>query len=82
MKIRSLDEIANTTAKSEVDHWVNIIFSISTIFFSLIWWSFWVFLLSAFVAILFDMQFIVVQRYNRPKMIRVYQHKNKKKNEA
>lgn len=69
LKKHSLEEIANTMAKSEVDHWINEIISISTIFFSLIWGQFWIFFLTAVFAMLFDAQFIIIQRYNRPRIV-------------
>ena len=31
----SLEEIVNTMAKSEVDHWINEMISVSTIFFAI-----------------------------------------------
>ena len=66
----TLCELANTMCKSEVDHWINVIISLSTVLFGLIWGKLWIFALAAMVAILFDAQFIVVQRYNRPVVLR------------
>ena len=65
----SLKEIANTMAKSELDHWVNEAISVSTIFFSTIWGQFWIFLITALCAMAFDSQFIIMQRYNRPRIL-------------
>ena len=76
VKNRSLEEIANTTAKSETDHWINVAISLSTLLFALIWGQFWVFMITAILAILFDSQFIIIQRYNRPRLIKLIQ-KNK-----
>lgn len=76
---RTLPEIANTMAKAEVDHWVNEIISITAIFFSLIWGMFPIFLITSIAAMLFDAQFIVVQRFNRPKVVRLIEGKKKKK---
>ena len=67
----SLEEIANTMAKSEADHWVNEIISISTIFFSFIWGQLWIFLLTAILAMIFDFQIIIIQRFNRPNVVRL-----------
>ena len=78
MKTRTLDEIANTMAKAETDHWVNELLSLTTLLFPLIWGEWWVFTLTAVVAMIFDAQFILVQRYNRPKAIRVIKHNAKK----
>lgn len=75
MKSRSLDDIAVTMAKVEVDHWVNEVLSLTTILFALLWGQWWLFVLQAVVAMVFDAQFIVVQRFNRPKALRVIKHR-------
>lgn len=66
----TMEEIANTMSKAETDHWINELISLSTLIFGVIWGEFWIFLVTAVIAMLFDAQFIVVQRYNRPKVIR------------
>lgn len=76
VKERSLEEIANTMAKVELDHWINEIISLSTLLFSLFGGQFWIFLITASAAMLFDAQFIVIQRYNRPRILRILE-KNK-----
>ena len=65
VKKHTLPEIANTMCKSETDHWINVIISLTTLLFSLMWGAFPIFLISAIAAIIFDSQFIVVQRYER-----------------
>jgi len=71
LKEHSLEEIANTMVKSEVDHWINEIISISTILFAIPWGQFWIFFVTAVAAMIFDSQFIIIQRYNRPRIIRI-----------
>ena len=69
--------------KSEVDHWINEIISVSTIFFSIPWGGFWAFFISALVAMIFDSQFIIIQRYNRPRVMKLLKKeelKSKKEN--
>ena len=70
-KLHSYEEIANTMAKSEVDHWLNELIALSSILFSLIWGELWIFVITAVAAMIFDSQFIIVQRYNRPIVLRV-----------
>lgn len=77
LKEHTLEEIANTMAKSEVDHWINEIISISTIFFAIPWGKFWIFFITAFAAMIFDSQFIIIQRYNRPRVIKALERKEK-----
>lgn len=70
LKEYSLEEIANTMSKVEVDHWINEVISLSTLLFASFWGNFWAFLISAIVAMIFDSQFIIIQRYNRPRIVK------------
>ena len=76
----SLTDIANTMAKAETDHWINEIISVTTMFFPLLWGAFPIFFITALAAMVFDAQFILVQRHNRPKVVRLIEWKNKKSN--
>ena len=71
LKENSLQSIANNMAKVEVDHWINELISLSTLLFAIPWGAFWAFFISAIVAMIFDSQFIIIQRYNRPRIIRI-----------
>ncbi len=71
IKTRTLQQLATTMAKSELDHWINEIISVVSIFFTLIWGCFPAFFITAILAMLFDLQFIIVQRYNRPIVLRI-----------
>lgn len=71
VKSRTMSEIADTMVKAETDHWVNELISLASILFSLLWGETWIFVLTAVLAMLFDAQFIVIQRYNRPKVLRI-----------
>ena len=75
----TMEEIANTMAKAETDHWINEIISLTTLLFAIIWGAFPIFLITAIAAMLFDGQFIVVQRYNRPGVVKVIELQNKKR---
>ena len=70
-KEHSLEEIANTMSKSEIDHWINEVISLSTLLFAIPWGKFWIFLVTAIVAMIFDSQFIIIQRYNRPRVVKI-----------
>ena len=75
LKEHSLEEIANTMAKSEIDHWINEAISLSTLLFIILWGLFWAFLISAIIAMIFDSQFIIIQRYNRPRIVKLLERK-------
>ncbi len=74
---RPLVDICNTMAKSEVDHWINECISISTMFFGLIWGHPHLFIISAIAAMIFDSQFIIIQRYNRPRIVKLLERQEK-----
>ena len=79
LKEHSLEEIANTMTKSEVDHWINEIISLTSILFSFIWSELSLaFAISAIAAMIFDSQFIIIQRYNRPRVLKILEKENKK----
>lgn len=71
LKDYSLEEIANTMTKAETDHWINELISLSTLLFAIAWGHLWIFLVTAIAAMLFDAQFIAIQRYNRPRIVRI-----------
>ncbi len=74
-----LTDIANTMCKAEADHLINVLISLSTILFGLIWGMTWIFALTAFLAILFDMQFVLIQRYNRPRVVKLINKQKRNK---
>ncbi len=71
-------QITNATLKAEADHWINILIAFSTAVFGIIWGNLWIFLLTAFLASLFDLQFIFIQRFNRPRLLKLSKRTNKK----
>lgn len=77
LKDYSLEEIANTMTKAETDHWINEVISLSTLLFGILWGKFWVFLVTAIAAMSFDAQFIVIQRYNRPRIVKTLERERK-----
>lgn len=81
-KNRTLDELATTMAKSELDHWINEVISVSSIFFFFLWGCLPAFLITAVAAMIFDAQFIVVQRYNRPIVLKLKSMRERKKKSA
>ena len=79
VKDNSLESIVNVMAKSEVDHWINEAISVSTLLFSLIWGKFWIFFITALAAMIFDSQFIIIQRFNRPRIVKLLERKEREK---
>lgn len=75
LRKNSLEEVANAMAKAEADHWLNQLISLSTLLFAIPWGELWIFLLTALCAMVFDAQFILIQRYNRPRVVRLLEKK-------
>lgn len=71
LSAHSLEEIAKVMTKSEVDHWINEVISLFSILFGLFWGELWIFAITALMAMIFDAQFIIIQRFNRPRLMRI-----------
>ncbi len=67
----SLKEIAETMCVSELTHWTNVILSFVPILFSGVFGAFWVFVITSSAAAVFDLCFVIMQRYNRPRIMRI-----------
>lgn len=80
LKDYSLEEIANTMSKAEVDHWINEVISLTTLLFAYVWGKLWIFTITAVLAMLFDAQFIIIQRYNRPRIVKIIEKHNSNTN--
>ena len=76
----TLEQLATTMCKSELDHLINEIISVCSILFALLWGCIPIFVGTAILAMLFDAQFIVVQRYNRPIVLRLIEKKERLRN--
>lgn len=74
---RSLEEVVQTTCQAEVVHEVNMALSFVPVVFSIWFGSLAVFLLTSCAAFLFDGVFVVMQRYNRPRLLRVLKKQKK-----
>ena len=79
LKQHTLEEIANTMVKSEIDHWINEIISLSTLLFIIPWGRAAAFIISAIASMIFDSQFIIIQRYNRPRILKILEREEKYK---
>ena len=78
LKDCSMEDIVKAMTKAETDHWINELISLFSILFFFIWGYPFLFITTAIIAMLFDAQFIVIQRYNRPRMLKIIE-KNRRK---
>ncbi|MBR6753536.1 MAG: hypothetical protein IKM05_05855 [Clostridia bacterium] len=65
----SLNDVIGTMCKSEVVHEVIILFSFLPLFAAILFGEFLVFLITSLFAALIDTLFVILQRYNRPRLM-------------
>ena len=71
LKNRSLEEIIQVSCQAEIVHEVIIPFSFVPILFSVWFGSLGVFIITSCAAFLFDSIFVIMQRFNRPRLMRL-----------
>lgn len=67
----SWDEIAQATCQSEIVHEINVVFSLLPIIASIWFDSFWVFLITSVLGAIFDLLFVIMQRFNRTRILKM-----------
>ena len=70
-KKHSWDEIAQAMCQAELVHEVIIVLSFVPILLSCWFGEFFVFLITSLGAAAFDMLFVMIQRYNRPRILKL-----------
>lgn len=77
IKKHSVDELIVNTCNSEIIHTLNIIISYIPILFSIWFDSLPVFIITSVLASIYDLQFVILQRYNRPRLFKLLNRKSK-----
>ena len=67
----SWDEIAQASCQAELVHETDIVLSFVPIIFSVWFGSLAVFIITSVLGALFDLIFVIMQRYNRPRLIKL-----------
>ncbi len=70
LKKHSLEDIIGASCQAEIVHELNIAASLPAILFAIPFGSLWVFVLTSVGGAVFDLLFVIIQRYNRPRLIR------------
>jgi len=78
---RTFHEIAQATCQSEIVHEMNAVLSFLPLFTTGVFGSFMVFLITSVLAACFDLMFVIVQRYNRPLLVKLAKRREKRKSE-
>lgn len=71
LNTHTVEEIVQSMCQAEVVHEVIVVLSFVPLLFSLVWGEFAVFCITSVLAALFDLLFVIMQRYNRPRLIRM-----------
>ena len=71
LKNRSVEEIIQVTCQAEIVHELIMPLSFVPILFSIWFGSLGVFVITSCVSFLFDSLFVIMQRYNRPRLLRL-----------
>lgn len=67
----SWDEIAQATCQSELVHEINGIVSFLPVIASIWLSSFWAFFVTSFLGAVFDLMFVIMQRFNRTRILKM-----------
>ena len=72
----SAEQIITSTCQAEFIHELNAILSFLPLFASILYGEFYVFLFTSLFASIYELLFVIIQRYNRPRLI-YFSHINK-----
>lgn len=75
----TFDEIAQAMCQSEIVHEINMVLSFPPLLASLWFGSFPVFCITSIAAACFDLLFVIVQRYNRPRIVKIAEKQENRK---
>lgn len=67
----SLEEIASATCQAEIVHEIIVIFSFVPVILTRWFGSCEIFVITSFMAALMDVLFVMIQRFNRPRLLKV-----------
>lgn len=74
-QLHSWDEIAQATCLAELVHETNVVLSFLPILMSIRFGALSVFVITSVLSAALDMSFVILQRYNRPRVIRYMENK-------
>ena len=71
LRLHTPEEIAGAMCQAELSHEVIVIFSFLPLFTVPAFGAFWVFLITSVLSALMDLLFAIMQRYNRPRILKL-----------
>lgn len=79
---RTYEELLHNMTQAEVVHEIIMVLSFVPILFSIPFGAIWVFVITSVIACLIDLYFVMIQRFNRPRVLALKRKMNKEKNSA
>lgn len=77
LKEHTLEEVIQAMCQAEIIHEIIIVWSFLPLLVSIKFGTFYIFLITSIIAGSFDMMFVIIQRYNRPRMMKLVKKQNK-----
>ena len=71
MKRRTASEIASVMCQAKIVHEIIIVASFLPILGTIWFESFWVFFITALLSACYDLVFVIMQRFNRPRILKI-----------
>ncbi len=71
LRVHTWEEIAGAMCQSEVVHSIIIVLCFVPILATLVWGTFWVFFITSVLSACVESMFVIMQRYNRPRVIKM-----------
>lgn len=65
-----IERIIGATCQAEIVHELDVVASLAAILFAIPFGDFWVFLITSILGAALDMLFVIMQRYNRPRLLK------------
>lgn len=65
-----IERVIGATCQSEIVHELDVVASLAAILFAIPFGDLWVFFITSILGSVFDMIFVIMQRYNRPRLIK------------
>lgn len=76
LKLHTPEEIAGAMCQAELSHEIIVVFSFLPLLTVPMFGAFWVFLITSTLAALLDLMFAIMQRYNRPRILKLCRKRN------
>ena len=78
LKKHTFEEILMAGCQAEIAHEFCAISGFLSMFFAIPFGFWWVFLLTSFLGALYDCTFVMIQRFNRPRLMKIVKRKRRK----